>query len=160
MREQAPPLSHPRAAASRSPPPLAAAAAEQHPAAMAAAAQPAAVASTSQFFLDFFPTAYSRLSQQYPALWAQLQPAWLAQRCPEQTLQLGSLGIRNAELLPWQLAGVAVATTAAALLRGHRFAYLRHSLLFFALMNLRQAGSEHALPAGVLILVSCDVVNL
>ncbi|PRW32567.1 vacuolar sorting-associated 52 A isoform A [Chlorella sorokiniana] len=72
----------------------------------------------------------------HPALWAQLQPAWLAQRCPEQTLQLGSLAIRNAELLPWQLAGVAVAAAAAALLKGHRFTYLRHSLLFFALMNL------------------------
>lgn len=114
---------------------------------MAAAPQPAALASTSQFFLDFFPTAYGRLSQQYPALWARLQPAWLAQLCPEQTLQLGSLAIRNAELLPWQLTGVAVAAGAAALLQGHRFAYLRHSLLFFALMNLRQACSAHALPA-------------
>jgi len=106
---------------------------------MAAAAQAGALSSTSQFFLDFFPTAHARLSQGYPALWEQLQPAWLARHCAgEQTLRLGSLSIRNAELLPWQLAGVAVAAAAAALLRGHLFAYLRHSLLFFAGMNARQ----------------------
>lgn len=104
---------------------------------MAAATDATPLSTTSQFFRDFFPTAHGRLSQRYPALWAQLQPEWLAQRCPEQTLQLGSLAIRNAELLPWQVAGVAVAAGAAALLRGHRFAYLRHSLLFFGLMNLR-----------------------
>ena len=106
---------------------------------MAAAAQPGALSSTSQFFLDFFPTAHARLSQGYPALWARLQPAWLAQHCAgEQTLRLGSLSIRNAELLPWQLAGVAVAAVAAATLRGHSFTYLRHSLMFFAWMNARQ----------------------
>lgn len=106
---------------------------------MAAAAQPGALSSTSQFFLDFFPTAHARLSQRYPALWARLQPAWLAQHCAgEQTLRLGSLAIRNAELLPWQLAGVAVAAAAAATLRGHRFAYFRHALLFFGGMNVRQ----------------------
>lgn len=103
---------------------------------MAAAAQPGLLSATSQFFLDFFPTAHAHL-RRYPALWARLQPAWLAAACPEQTLQLGGLAIRNAELLPWQVAGVAVGVAGMAVLREHRFASLHVALLFFVLMNLR-----------------------
>ena len=100
--------------------------------------EPGPLSSTSQFFLDFFPTAYSRLSERYPVLWARLQPAWLAGACPEQTLRLaGGLAVRNAELLPWQAAGVAVGAAGIATLRGHRFAHLHMALAFFALMNLR-----------------------
>lgn len=88
----------------------------------------------------FFPTAYLAL-RRHPALWALLQPPWLADRCPERSILLelpggGSLALRNAELLPWQLAGVAVALLGRRRLRGGH-TYLRFSLLFFALMNAR-----------------------
>lgn len=94
---------------------------------------------TETFFSEFFPTAHGLLKGR-PALWGLLQPAWLAERCPEQALVLApGLALRNPELLPWQLLGVAVAAWGLARLRQRRFTYLRHSLLFFAGMNLRCA---------------------
>ena len=102
---------------------------------------------TAAFFGAFFPTARAALRQRWPAVWALVQPGWLAARCPEQQVVLHlpwggpdapqGLTLRNPGLLPWQLAGVGVALWGLRRLAGPAHAYLRHSLLYFCLMNLR-----------------------
>lgn len=110
------------------------------------------MSSTATFFSDFFPTAHGLLSTQWPALWRTLQPAWLADSCPEQQAAvplppaLGGSGLtaaptplllRNPHLLPFQLAGLLVALFGLRSLQGAGHTYLRHSLLFFGGMNAR-----------------------
>lgn len=107
----------------------------------------AAQGATAAFFSDFFPAAHSALRQRWPAVWQLVQPDWLAASCPEHdvvlklpwsgTAALQELTLRNPALLPCQLAGVAVAVWGLRRLAGPRHTYLRHSLLFFCLMNLR-----------------------
>lgn len=108
------------------------------------------MSATETFFKDFFPAAAAALERHKP-LWNLLQPPWLAAACPEQQLALplphwlgsalqhhgsgAALLVRNPSLLPAQLAGLTVALHGICSLRGARLAYLRHSLLFFGLMN-------------------------
>lgn len=121
------------------------------------------MSATETFFKDFFPAAAAALERHKP-LWNLLQPPWLAAACPEQQLALplphwlgsalqhhgsgAALLVRNPSLLPAQLAGLTVALHGICSLRGARLAYLRHSLLFFGLMNARWVLAGAAPRAG------------
>lgn len=97
--------------------------------------------STELFFQDFFPAAQHHLAHRHPVLYGLMQPAWLAEECPEHRLLLGPLALRNPALLPVQLAGAAVGLWGVRRLCRPHHAYLRHSLLFFLCMNLRCAAA-------------------
>ncbi|KAL4424820.1 hypothetical protein ABPG77_011070 [Micractinium sp. CCAP 211/92] len=103
------------------------------------------MSATETFFIDFFPAAAAAF-EKHKQLWNLLQPPWLAAACPEQQLAVplpqwlgGGAGllVRNPALLPVQLTGLAVALHGVCCLSSPRHVYLRHSLLFFGLMNAR-----------------------
>jgi hypothetical protein len=97
-----------------------------------------ACGSTATFFDDFFPSAHRHLAHHFPALLTMMQPAWLAQQCPEVEVAAGPLLLRNPALLPVQLFSAAVAVWGMRHLPANsHHGYLRCSLLFFLLMNLR-----------------------
>lgn len=93
--------------------------------------------STATFFDDFFPSAHRHLAHHFPALLTMMQPAWLAQQCPEVELAAGPLLLRNPALVPVQLFSTAVAVWGMRHVPANsHHGYLRCSLLFFLLMNL------------------------